>query len=187
MNEVRIKAKVWPHIVIAGFVLLLMTVVLWGLYLRDDAPEPGTTDLIITAAVFGIGALILFFIVRILITRPDVIYINENGFSYNPGGVSSGFITWENVAEIKKLNVYTTQGTLPGPILETAIGVKLKDPEQYRIMSSPLFRPFLELNKSMYDVDLFIRISDLGKQKEEAEKLLQKFGKLPVKSVGKFR
>lgn len=177
MNEVRIKAKVWPHIVIAGFVLLLMTVVLWGLYLREDAPEPGTTDLIITAAVFGIGAIILFFIVRILINRPDVIYINEHGFSYNPGGVSSGFIPWENVAEIKMVNVNTTQGSLPGPVLETAIGIKLKDPEKYRIFSSPLFRPLLKLNKSMYDVDLFIRISDLGEQREEAMRLLQKFGK----------
>lgn len=176
MNELRIKPKPIVHVLIALVVILMMMVTWWGLYLREDAPEPDTTSYIITILVVGIGSLILFFIARILIMHPDVLYINDKGFSYNPGGVSSGFIHWEDVQEIKQVNVNTTHGNLPGPVMETAIGIKLKDPEKYRVYSYALLRPLLKLNKNMYDVDLLIRISDLGKHRQEAEELLQKFG-----------
>jgi hypothetical protein len=176
MNELRIKHKLIVHVIMAAVVLLLMYVCCWGLYLRDEAPEPDVPAFIITVFIMVIGSVILFFVARILITQPYVLYMNEEGFSYNPGGVPSGFISWDNVEQIKAVKVKTTQGNLPGPVLETAIGIKLKNPELYKVYSNSWLRPLLRLNKKMYDVDLFIRISDLGEHKPKALELLQKFG-----------
>lgn len=178
MKEFRIRTKPVPHVILLMMALGLVAVSYWGVFWSEDAQPPGTTAYTIVTVMSVIGAVILYFSLKIIITRPDIIRINEKGFEYNPSGVSSGFIEWSNVQEIKRAQVRTQQGQLNGPVWETAIGVKLKDPTPYKAQFNILIRKLIEVNTDMYDVDLWIRISSLGKDSEKAEALLMKRGQL---------
>ena len=156
----------------------LVALSFWGVFRSEAEQPPNAMAYTILTVISVIAAVIVYFAVKILITRPDIMRINEKGFEYNPSGVSSGFIEWSNVQEIKRAQVRTQQGQLNGPVWETAIGVKLKDPTPYKAQFTVLIQKLMELNTEMYDVDLWIRISSLGNDAEKAEALLLKRGQL---------
>jgi hypothetical protein len=123
----------------------------------------------------GIGAVVLFMSLRAIILNPDVLIVNEKGFEYNPGGVSSGFMEWTNVAEIKFMEVRTTQGQLPGPIWEKVLAIKFKDPSLYTNQFNPLLKGLMHLNKNMYDADMFFRLSSFGSKVNEVHELMLQY------------
>lgn len=175
MHHFRIKNKRAPHIIIILAVLLLMYIVFWAFFLKEEPLEIDTTAVIIMSAVGGIGSVCLFMAIKIMIRNPDVLLMNEKGFEYNPGGVSSGFMEWTNVAEIKYVDVRTTHGQLNGPVWERTLAVTLKDPSLYTNQFNPLMRGLMHLNKKMYEGDIFFRLSSFGKQAEEVHKLMMQY------------
>lgn len=174
MNEFRIKPSIYGHLVVIAAVIILAGITYWGLFGREDAPDADSTVYIIASTVFGIGAVVVFMALRIVILQPAIIRINDQGFEYNPGGVSSGFIKWTNVQELKRTEVRTTAGNLPGPVWETVIAIKLKDSSTYTNQFNPFIQSLMKLNDQLYDADIFFRISSFGKQATEVEALMMK-------------
>lgn len=175
MHTFRIKNNRAGHFIVILAVLLLMSIVVWAFFFKEDPVPFEGTGLIIISIIGIIGAVVLFMAIRMIIVNPDVIVINEKGFEYNPGGVSSGFMQWTNVAEIKYVDVRTTQGQLNGPVWERALTIKLKDASLYRDQFNPLMKGLMSLNKTMYDGDIFFRLSSFGKQGEEVFSLMMKY------------
>ena len=175
MNEIRIRPVVWPHLLITPIALGLAATAYWAFFLKEDADPPGTEAYLVTGGMALIALTIVFFAMKLVIKRPDVILVNDQGFEYNPGGVSSGFVYWTDVLEVKRVAVRTTAGDAPGPVWETTLAVKLKDPAAYRGQFNPFLRGLMNLNEKMYDADIFIRIGSLGKQAEAVERLMMRY------------
>lgn len=172
MQSFQIKSNRTGHVIVVLLVLLLMFIVCWAFFIREQPLQLDATGVIILSVVAVIGGMCLFFGVKTIIQNPVVITINENGFEYNPGGISSGFTPWSNVADIKPVNMRTIHGNLNGPVWEQALGIKLKDPSLYTKQFNPLVRGLMSLNKRMYDADIFFRLSSFGKQAEEVRRLM---------------
>lgn len=175
MKNFQIKQNIVGHFIVILAVLLLMGITFWAFFLKDEPVEFGQTGIIILSIIGIIGSAVIYMALKIIIQRPAVITINENGFEYNPGGVSSGWIPWTNVAEIKDVDVNTQQGTLNGPILERALAIKLKDPTSYRDQYNILLKGLMKLNENMYDADIFFRLSSFGKQVNEVKTLMYQY------------
>jgi len=48
--------------------------------------------------------------------------------------------------------------------METALGIRLKDPETYRNRFHAIIQKLMEKNEEMYEVDILFRLSDFGTQ-----------------------
>lgn len=175
MHTFKIKNNRLGHVIILVAVLFLMGVTFWAFFLKEEPVEFEGGGVIIALIIGGIGGIVLFMALRAIILNPDVLVINEKGFEYNPGGVSSGFMEWTNVTEIKFTEVRTTQGQLPGPIWEKVLAIKFKDPSIYTHQFNPLMRGLMHLNKNMYDADMFFRLSSFGNKVDEVHALMMKY------------
>ena len=175
MQEFKIKNNRLGHVIILIPVLLLIGITFWAFFLKEDPIEFEGGAIIIAVIIGGIGSVVLFMALRSIILNPDVLVINEKGFEYNPGGVSSGFMEWTNVAEIKFTDVRTQQGQLPGPIWEKVLAIKFKDPTLYTHQYNPLLRGLMHINKNMYDADMFFRLSSFGNKVDEVYALMMKY------------
>lgn len=172
MQTFKIKNNRLGHLIVLIAVLLLMGITFWAFFLKDEPIEFEGGAIIIALIIGGIGSVVLFMAFRSIFLNPNVLVINEKGFEYNPGGISSGFMEWSNVAEIKFTEVRTTQGQLPGPIWEKVLAIKFKDPSIYTHQYNPLMRWLMGLNKNMYDADMFFRLSTFGNQVNEVHELM---------------
>ncbi len=175
MHTFKIKNNRLGHVIILVAVLFLMGVTFWAFFLKEEPVEFKGGGIIIALIIGGIGGVVLFMALRAIILNPDVLLINEKGFEYNPGGISSGFMEWTNVAEIKFTEVRTQQGQLPGPIWEKVLAIKFKDPSIYTHQYNPLLRGLMHINKNMYDADMFFRLSSFGNKVDEVHTLMMKY------------
>jgi hypothetical protein len=174
MQQFKIKNNRLGHVIVILTVLLLMTITFWAFFLKADPIEMIGGSIFILFIIGGIGSVVLFMALRAIILNPDVLVVNEKGFEYNPGGISSGFMEWTNVAEIKFMEVRMNPGQLSGPIWERVLAIKFKDPTLYSNQFNPLMKGLMNLNKNMYDADMFFRLSSFGKQVEEVYELMIK-------------
>lgn len=172
MQKFKIKSNRIGHFIVVLVVLLLIAVVIWALLIKEDPSNINFTGIIILTIVTVIGSVVLFMALKMIIQNPAVITIDDKGFEYNPGGVSSGFVPWSNVGEIKLVNMRTVHGNLNGVVWETALAVKLKDPALYTKQFNPFIKGLMGLNKNMYDADIFFRLSSFGKQAEAVHQLM---------------
>jgi hypothetical protein len=174
MQQFKIKNNRLGHVIVLLVVILLMSITFWAFFFKDEPIEIMGGSIFILIIIGGIGSVVLFMSVRAIVLNPDILVISEKGFEYNPGGISSGFMEWTNVAEIKFIEVKTNPGQLSGPIWERVLAIKFKDPALYNNQFIPAMRMLMDLNKKMYDADMFFRLSSFGKQGEEVYQLMMK-------------
>lgn len=170
MQQFKIRNNRLGHVIVLLAVILLMSITFWAFFFKDDPVEITGVSLFIMIIIGGIGSVVLFTSVRAIMLNPDILVINEKGFEYNPGGISSGFIEWTNVAEIKFIEVITNNYRIAG--LERVLAIKFKDPTLYNNQFNPAIRILINLNKKIYDADMFFRLSSFGKQAEEVNELM---------------
>jgi|GEM_PF-1665122 len=175
MYHFKIKNNRAGHFIVLLAVLLLMFIAVWAFFIKEDPVAIDGTPLFILVPIGAIGAVCIYMALKNIIQNPDVLVMDEKGFEYNPGGVSSGFMHWTNVAEIKYVDVRTIHGQLNGAVWERALAMKLKDPSVYQDQFNPLIKGLMNLNKDMYDGDIFFRLSSFGKQAEEIHALMMKY------------
>lgn len=184
MQNFRIKNNRAGHVIILLATLLLMFIVFWAFVLKDNPLQLNAGGVAIILIIGIIGSVCIFMSIKMLVLNPDVIMLNEKGFEYNPGGISSGFMLWSNVDEIKFVDVRTTEGQLNGPIWEQTLAIKLKDTSLYRNQFNSVFKGLMGLNKKMYDADIFFRLSSFGTQAEEVHALMMQYW-IESKNAGK--
>jgi hypothetical protein len=134
--------------------------------------------------IFGFFYLITHFLVIIFGQRlfkgmPPVFVATEKGFSYEPAGISTGWILWEDVAEVKESEVLFGSGVNNGPKLVPVIGIKLINPEKYRASYAPLLQYVVKIGQKFHNYqtegvgDILIKPSDLGDQYENVLELFK--------------
>lgn len=165
MTTFEIRPKTAVNVIAIVLTLFLMGITAWAIFGKTEDPlELAGPGLIIPAIIVPLGCVVIYFALKAIILRPPVIRIDEQGFEYNPGGVSTGLIPWAHIEDILEVDVRTTRGDQMGPVVETALGIRLKDPETYRNQFNPVIRKLMELNEKMYEVDILFRLSDFGTQ-----------------------
>jgi len=104
MTTFEIRPKIVPNLIVIALTLSLMGITTWAIFFKADDPlEPKGPGLIIPAIIGPIGCAVLYFAVKTIILRPPVIRIDQDGFEYNPGGVSTGLITWSDIDDIREV------------------------------------------------------------------------------------
>lgn len=134
--------------------------------------------------IFGFFYLITHFLVIVFGQRffkgmPPVFVATQKGFHYEPAGISTGWVLWEDVAEVKESEVLFGSGVNNGPKLVPVIGIKLFNPEKYRASYAPLLQYVVKIGQKFHNYqtegvgDILIKPSDLGDQYENVLELFK--------------
>ena len=128
--------------------------------------------------IFGFFYLITHFLVivfgqRLFKGMPPIFIATEKGFSYEPAGISTGWVLWEDITEVRESEVLFGSGVNNGPKLVPVIGIKLINPEQYRASYAPLLQYVVNIGQKFHNYqtegvgDILIRPADLGDDYEK--------------------
>lgn len=132
---------------------------------------------------FGLFYLIAHFLVivfgqRLFKGMPPLFIATEKGFYYEPAGIGSGWILWEDIAEVMETSILNGSGTTNGPVQMPVLGIKLKYPEQYSASYAPLLQQVVKFGQKFNNYqtegvgDILLRPSDFG---DDYEKVLTLF------------
>ncbi len=142
--------------------------------------------------MFGIFYVIAHFLIivsglRLIKGMPPAFIATERGFLYNPSGISSGWILWEDVEEARETPLLAGTAWMSGPGILTVIGIKLKYPEKYNAAAFiPLLRSLVEKGQTLNNYqtegvgDLFLEPVVLGKKYDEVKALFMKYTKRSI-------
>ena len=127
--------------------------------------------------IFGFFYLITHFLVivfgqRLFKGMPPIFIATEKGFYYEPAGIGTGWILWEDITEVRESKVLFGSGVNNGPKLMPVIGIKLKNPDDYAANYAPLLQYVVKVGQKFHNYqtegvgDILLRPSDLGDQYE---------------------
>lgn len=111
---------------------------------------------------------------------PPIFIATEKGFCYEPAGISTGWVLWEDISEVAEREVLSGSGVNNGPVLMPVIGIKLKNPEDYNQAAfAPLLKYVVEFGQKFHNYqtegvgDILLRPSDFGDQYEQVVALFK--------------
>lgn len=141
--------------------------------------------------IFGFFYLITHFLVivfgqRLFKGMPPLFIATEKGFYYEPAGIGSGWILWEDITEVRESEVLYGSGVNNGPKLVPVIGIKLINPEKYRAAYAPLLQYVVKVGQKFHNYqtegvgDILLRPSDFGDQYENVLALFKSKCKVTI-------
>jgi hypothetical protein len=115
---------------------------------------------------------------RQLLSRHPLFIATTRGFQYTPAGISTGWVLWEDIEEIRESSVlYGNQ--IGGPTTIPALGIKFRYPEKYAAMYNPTLQKLAGLASKLHNYqtegvgDLLLNPADFGKRYEEVKTLME--------------
>ncbi|MDX5320680.1 MAG: hypothetical protein LPK45_06230 [Bacteroidota bacterium] len=126
--------------------------------------------------VFGFFYVVAHFLLMVFGRRlfegmPPLFIATEKGFCYEPAGISTGWILWEDVVEVRESAVLYGSGVNNGPTLHPVLGIKLANPEEYNAAAfAPLLQKLVSLGQKLNNYqtegvgDVLIIPEDFGKE-----------------------
>ncbi len=155
----------------------------WRMF-GDGIDPDETRDItfeIVAGLVITVGTFLILYFLKQFFTNPVIIHLTDEGLEYIPAGVSTKFIKWSEIREIKEVNVRVVRGNVPA--LETALGLTLKDPEGYRQQFNAALAGLMKLNEKMYGATVLIQPSSFGKKYPEVKKIITQMTGLKLASA----
>jgi len=114
--------------------------------------------------------LVIVFGLRLFKGMPPFFIATEKGFCYEPAGVSTGWILWEDISEVKETTILYGNTGITGPALVPVIGIKLINPEVYNTAAyTPLLQKLVSAGQKLNNFqtegagDILLVPSDFGK------------------------
>ena len=144
--------------------------------------------LIFEKILFGFFYLICHFLVivfglRLFRGMPPIFIATEKGFCYEPAGISTGWILWEDVLEVRESSVLKG-GPYYGPKTESVLGIKLRNPEEYNLKTfSPMMKYLVESAQKLNDYqtegvgDMLLNPVDFGIHYGKVREILLEYSK----------
>lgn len=127
--------------------------------------------------LFGAFTLIAVFMSGVLLYRlirnPWTFRLTDEGFIYNPAGVSTGLIRWTDIVEIRDVPV-TTQNSVVGgqaPLMTT--GIILKDPHSYIARYPAALGVLFEFRKYDSGTPLVFQFKEFGRDHDKVIALMK--------------
>lgn len=150
MSRIEIRPNRWFNLpfLLADVVLLYVftkVVFLGGFDGAVSDPEPVSLGFKLVFGFFAaIGVFMFFVLLYRLIKAPLTFALDGKGMYLNPAGVELGHFKWDEIAEIRVLDVIGNKSSRGGARMLPAVAVVLKDPEAYIArfpkLMSPLFK-----------------------------------------------
>jgi hypothetical protein len=117
--------------------------------------------------------LVIVFGLRLFKGMPPVFIATEKGFCYEPVGSSTGWILWNDIAEVRESTVLQGSTIYNGQGLMPVLGIKLINPEEYNAAAyAPLLQRVVKMGQQLNNYqtegvgDILLRPSDFGKKYE---------------------
>lgn len=170
---------------IVHLIALLGTLILVGalvgfVFLPGSDPGPGGAPVEIGNTgriVFGFLTLAGIFLSGVfgyrLIKNPVTFRMTEEGFEYNPSGVSTGLIRWTDIEEIKYVPVLTNRSGIGGPARLFPVGIILKDPQSYIARHPAAMGVLFEYRKFESGTPLVFTFGEFGRNHERVVAMMQ--------------
>lgn len=167
----------WVHVVCLVPTIGLVALFTDLVFLPDVGLLPleteGEIDLM-GKLIFGFFTFVGIFLIGVfsyrLVKNPWTFRMTDEGFEYNPAGVSSGFIRWEDVAEIKYVPVMTNRG---GPTQIMTVGVILKDPHSYIARYPTALGALFEYRKYESETPLVFLYKEFGRDHDRVVAMMK--------------
>lgn len=123
---------------------------------------------------FVVLFLVIVFGLRFFKGVPPFFIATEKGFCYEPYGVSTGWILWEDISEVKETTIlYGNSGRI-GPRVVPVLGIKLINPETYNTAAfTPLLQKLVTAGQKVNNFqtegagDILLVPSDFGKDYDQ--------------------
>lgn len=119
-----------------------------------------------------IWAVLLLGVLSMAIRRAPWFVLTPRGFLYAPGGVSPGFVRWEDVTGLRETEIVSGRGR-QSPQLERVLAIGLRDPSKYSARYNPMLGLLVRLGGQLYaaqtegPADLLINPADFGPRYDE--------------------
>lgn len=138
----------------------LVSAFVWFLFLRDvpEGDEPDLMMQIVGGAATVVGVFLIGVFLRRLMMRPASFWCGEEGFVYQPGGVSTGLVRWSDIKELRDIGVQVAAQTH-----ENAVAVVLHDPAAYIARQAGWLQPLFRKRARLSGSPLVLRATDLGR------------------------
>jgi len=177
-------------IFILGFVIIINIIVF--------RPEilPNAQDLneapFFTKAIVGLFYVIAHFLLIVIAARmikgmPPLFLATEKGFSYNPAGIGTGWILWDDITEARETKIIQSSSVTRAPFLRSVLGIKLRNPEEYAVNNyAPLLKKVVKAGQKLYNFqtegagDVLLVSEDFGKHYENVKALFKERTKANV-------
>ena len=124
------------------------------------------------------GVFILIWLVMMLgflsmaVRRAPWFVLTPRGFLYAPGGMSPGFVRWEDVTALRETEIVSAR-TRAKPRTERVLAVGLRDPAKYAARYNPMLGALVRLGGKLYEAqtegpaDILINPTDFGDRYDE--------------------
>jgi hypothetical protein len=163
MQPIEIKFNRYSYLIGIPFILALMFLFYWFTIANPDENFTGSVRLflIVTLFVEAVGIFLIIYFLKQFFNPPVVFRMNNEGIVYNPAGVSTGIIKWEEIDNVEEavITVYRN-----GTAYENVLAISLKDPEAFRQRYNVLFQKALQLGEKRYHASVLIEPGVLGKK-----------------------
>lgn len=162
------RAPVWVHLASLVPTVALTAFMIFFVFVRQPEVDAfGRSDELGLGfkLVFGFFCVIGLFLTGVfayrLVVNPAYFVLTDEGFSYSPGGVSTGLIRWSDIIELREEGVI--EGTQVGPRVSAALAVILRNPEEYIARFPRVLKPLFQLRAELNSSVLLLRIADFGR------------------------
>jgi hypothetical protein len=121
---------------------------------------------------------LLIVFIRQLFSNSYLFIATVKGFKYTPAGISSGWVFWEDIEEVREASVLFGN-SVAGPTTVLVLGIKLRYPENYIQNYNPALQTLLtaagQLNNYQTEGagDLLLNPADFGNRYEEVKALIK--------------
>jgi len=179
----QIAGNIILVLVALGFCLLL-NVILFSpetIFEPEQIERFNLTDKVIFGFFYGLAHfLVLVFGVQLFKGKAPIFIATEKGFCYEPAGISSGWILWEDILEVRTASVLNGSGISYGPRLAPVLGIKLINPDEYNTAAyAPLLQRVVKLAQQLNNYqtegvgDILLNPTDFGNKYEAVVTLFE--------------
>ncbi len=161
-------------VVALGFSFLLNIILFWPetIFEQEQLDGFGISEKIAFGFFYVIAHfLVIVFGLRLFKGMPPVFIATEKGFCYEPAGISTGWVLWEDIVEVRESSVLQGSTAYSGPGLVPVLGIKLINPEEYNAAAyAPLLQRVVKIGQQLNNYqtdgvgDILLSPSDFGKK-----------------------
>lgn len=149
-------------------------------FILDEPQEPITdkTFIYVAYGVIIVGSFLVLNFGWRFIKAPVVFRMDDEGIIYNPAGVSTGLIRWDEIENVEESTITVYDN---GTAYVNVLAISLKDAEAFRKRYNILFQKALQLGEKRYHASVLIEPAVLGKKYETVKTEIKR--KVPFTSL----
>jgi len=167
MLPIEIRHNRFLYLIPIPFCFFLMYVFYWVLFVNPEVESSIWPMYLISVFVFLVGAFMIVVSIKQFLKNPVVFRMDDEGIEVNEAGVSSGFIRWQEIREIKETMA-------PGRRRQSVLAVYLKDPSAHSKQYGKALQPIVNLSNAMNGTAIYISAGILGKEYSNIRMMIEK-------------